>query len=303
MILSRCAPATVTALAVCALAGAGCSGGDDVDATGDGDDGSPTVVATTSIWADVTGNVACDGLADVVSIVPAGADPHAFEPSLRDREVLDGAALVVANGLGLEASLADLLDTIDAPVLGVTDHAGPLLDEDPHVWQDPARVAAAVPAIGVALVDAGLPAERVQTCVDAYLAELEALDADVEAIVAGVPPAERVLVTNHDSLAYFADRYGFEVLGTVIPATSSLAETNPADLEELAQLVAEAGVPAIFAEEQRSAEDAEALAERIGGVEVVTLTTDALGEPGTPTDTYAGLVRSNAAAIAGALAP
>jgi len=295
MILSR---HTITAVIVAgALVGTACG-----DSNGSTEaHGAPTVVATTSIWADVVRNVACGDLAQVVSIVPTGADPHSFEPSLRDREVLDDAALIVANGLGLEETLADLLDTVDTPILAVTDHVETLRDDDPHVWQDPMRVAEAVPAIGEALIAAGLPAAEVRACVDAYVAELDALDAEIESIVETVPNDRRRLVTNHDALGYFADRYGFEVLGTVIPARSALAETNPADLEALAALVTETGVPAIFAEEQRSTDDADALADRIGGIEVVTLTTDALGEEESPTGTYPGLMRTNATEIARAL--
>src|SRR5688500_11586433 len=101
MILSRRATTRAAAAVVgLALALAGCGQGDE--GTSDAADDAPTVVATTSIWADVARNVACDGAAEVLSIVPPGADPHAFEPSLRDREVLDDAALIVANGLGLE---------------------------------------------------------------------------------------------------------------------------------------------------------------------------------------------------------
>ncbi|HEY3486107.1 MAG TPA: metal ABC transporter substrate-binding protein [Ilumatobacteraceae bacterium] len=297
MILIR--RAVIAVIVAGSLLGTAC--GDAEDATTDAADRAPTVVATTSIWADVVRNVACDNLADVVAIIPPGADPHAFEPSLRDREVLDDAALVVANGLGLEESLTDLLATIDTPILEVTDHVATVRGDDPHVWQDPTRVAGAAPAIGDALIAAGLPAADVHACVEAYVAQLDELDADVASILGTVPSDRRRLVTNHDALGYFADRYGFEVLGTVIPANSALAETNPADLEALAAVVAEAGVPAIFADEQRSSDDARALARRIGGVEVVTLTTDALGEEGSPTATYAGLMRANATEIARAL--
>jgi zinc/manganese transport system substrate-binding protein len=105
-------------------------------------------------------------------------------------------------------------------------------------------------------------------------------------------------VTNHDALGYFADRYGFEVLGSVIPAPSTLAQTSPAQLEELAKTVEQAGVPTIFSEAQHSDADVQALAQRVGNVDVATLFTGSLGEPDSGAETYTGLVRANAKIIA-----
>jgi zinc/manganese transport system substrate-binding protein len=102
-------------------------------------------------------------------------------------------------------------------------------------------------------------------------------------------------------LAYFADRYGFEVVGTVIPAASTLAAANPADLERLAQLIDDVGVGAVFAETQHSSADADALAERVGDVEVVTLFTDTLDVEGSGADTYLALLLTDAELIADAL--
>jgi len=134
-----------------------------------------------------------------------------------------------------------------------------------------------------------------------YGATLAELDDTVSAIVDTLPPDDRLLVTNHDSLSYFADRYGFTILGSVIPSPSSLAATNPAELEALAGLVADTGVPAIFAETQHSSSDTEALADRVGDVEVVTLQTDTLGEPGSDTDDYVSWLTVTARSIVDAL--
>ncbi len=301
---------------------------------------APTVVATTSIWADVTANVACDGLAAVETIIPLGGDPHSFEPSLRDRETMDNAELVIANGLFLEESLADTIDAVESngvTVLRVGDELDPLPagdgshdddhddeesddhdhegdedhesdhddhdhgDFDPHVWWDPARMAAAVPLIADALADAGVDRTALETCSDRYLDELDALDTEVAAIVAPLPTGQRVLVTNHDSLSYFADRYGFEVVGSVIPSSSSLAATSPAELDALAADIEATGVPAIFADTQSSTDDADALANRIGDVEVVSLLTGTLDEPGSAAGTYAGWLRQNVETIVDAL--
>lgn len=304
----------------------GC-GADDDGAVG----GGPRVAATTTIWADVVANVACDGAADVFSLIPPGGDPHTFEPSLADRGRLDAAALVVSNGLGLEAGLADTLDAVAAegtPVFVMTDlvdtlpfgddHEGQVdgddhdgevesVDDDhghegddPHVWHDPTRVVEALPALAEALVAAGADADAVAECLDSYTAALEAVDAEVAATLAAVPDRRRVLVTSHEAFAYLADRYGFEVVGTVL-GSSTLAETNPAALEALAEVVEETGVPAVFAETQHSTADLEALADRVGGVSVVELFSGTLGPPGSGADTYLGLLRTNAERIADAL--
>jgi zinc/manganese transport system substrate-binding protein len=137
--------------------------------------------------------------------------------------------------------------------------------------------------------------------VERYTAELEALDAEVGEMTSRVPAERRVLVTNHDALGYFADRYDFEVLGTVIPGPGALTETNPAEIEALAQAIDAAGVPAVFAEEQHSDADALALADRLGDVQVVTLHTDALGEAGSGAATYLEMVRSNGELVSEAL--
>lgn len=294
-------PTRATLLACTMLLGA-CGSDAATPAAGD----APTVVATTSIWADITANVACDGLADVDTVVPLGGDPHSFEPSLRDRETLEDATVIVANGLLLEESLADTIAAVESegtPVLRVGEEVGGVNDSDPHIWFDPTIVAEAVPLIVESLADAGLDRTALDTCADAYLAELADLDTEVAEIVAPLPSEDRLLVTNHDSLEYFAQHYGFEVLGSIIPSSSSLAEANAADLDDLADEIASTGVPAIFAETQHSASDADALAGRLDGVEVVTLMTATLGEPGTPAGTYLGWLRQTATTIVDALTP
>lgn len=306
------APTALVVVAVLVLA----SCGSDDDRAGETAAG-PVVVATTSIWADVVGNVACGGLAEVQTVVPVGADPHAFEPSLADRGRLDEAELIVANGLGLEEGLADTLEATPTPVFEMADHVTTLdyatADDDhghedddgadPHIWLDPARVLDTIEPLADELVTTvGLDADAVEACVRDYQRRLADLDAGVEATLAAVPAERRALVTNHDSLGYLADRYGFEIVGTVIPTPSGLGATNPAQLEELAQLIAAEGVPAIFSETQHSDADAESLADRVGDVAVVTLRTGTLGEPGTGADTYVGLLETNSQLIADALA-
>jgi zinc/manganese transport system substrate-binding protein len=148
------------------------------------------------------------------------------------------------------------------------------------VWWDPTRIAAAAPLIADALAEVGVDRAALDACVEQYVDELNALDEDIAALVAPLAPDQRILVTNHDSLGYFADRYDFEVLGSVVPSSSSLAATSPAQLDALAADIEATGVAAIFADTQNSSADADALAGRIGDVAVVSMLTDTLDEPG-----------------------
>jgi zinc/manganese transport system substrate-binding protein len=176
-------------------------------------------------------------------------------------------------------------------------------DLDPHVWTDPARMAEAVVELGRAVAELeGVEAAGVEERADAYADELLALDQEIEALLADVPPDGRVLVTNHEVFGYFADRYGFEVVGTVIPSGTTQAEPSSAELEDLAALIVEESVPAIFSETTQSDGLASSLADMVGEVEVVSLYTESLGEEGSGAETYLAMMRTNAELIAGALA-
>ncbi len=269
----------------------GACGGEPADSDDVTDESAPDVIATTSIWADIASQVLCR---DVPALIPAGADPHTFEPSLRDREMLDGAGVVFANGGDLEGSLIDLLETADQ-VTYMTSRVD-LIDGDPHIWQDPRRVAQAA---GLMVDVAGDPDDP--GCAEAFTEQLDRLDLDLLQLFQPIPENARVMVTSHDSLGYFAERYGLEVVGTVIPSTNTLAETNAADLGRLADLIEQRNVPAIFTEQLESSSDADALAERLG-VRVVPLVTDALTDGGDG-DHYLDMMRSNGEKIAEALAP
>ena len=165
------------------------------------------------------------------------------------------------------------------------------------MWFDPIRVADALPALSQALAtNAGLDAGALDECVAAYRSELIAVDDEVDGILAPLHPEDRLLVTNHDALGYFADRYGFQLIGTVIPSGSTLAEANPAGLQELVHLIEETGVGAIFSEWTHSSDDAEALG-RAAGVKVLSLNTGSLGPPDGGAGTYIGFIRTNAQVI------
>ena len=173
---------------------------------------------------------------------------------------------------------------------------------DPHVWFDPHRVSEALPKLArVLTTDIDLDAAAVEACLSSYLEELAAVDAEIAANVEQLPAGSRKLVTNHEALGYFADRYGFEVIGTVIPTPASMAQASPAQLERLAEIIEHEEINAIFAENLHSVDDVEALASRVGDVEVVTLYTGSLGPAGSGAETYVGFLRTNTELIVDAL--
>ena len=175
-------------------------------------------------------------------------------------------------------------------------HSGP----DPHLWMDPTLVARAAMLIADAAVEAGWP-ESVKDCAADYSGQLAALDEEIASQVSVVDVGDRVLVTNHDALGRFAERYGFTVLGTVLPAMSTLAEANPADLTALAEEILAAGVTTIFYDFQSSSVDAESLAERLDGVEVAALLTGSLVEDSEVGADYITMMQTNVQRILSAI--
>lgn len=174
---------------------------------------------------------------------------------------------------------------------------------DPHFFTDPVRMAAAVEGIVDALV-AEVPAideEALRTSAHEYLTELEQLDADIEAAFARIDVDNRVLLTNHEVFGYLADRYGFELVGTVIPGGSTSEGASAADLAALVDEIDEHDVPAIFADTSAPADLAQVLADEVGDVAVVELFSESLGEEGSAGATYLEMMRTNAERIVSAL--
>lgn len=284
----------------------------------------PHVVATTSILGDVVGDVVGEH-AEVQVLIPPGQDPHGFAPSARQAQDLRTADLVVANGLQLEEALLDVLDAAEGdgvPVLRLAEHLDPITpagavgddhaDEadddhgplDPHVWLDPLRMADGARLIAERVEAAGIGDDVDWTARgDDVADDLEDLHDEVATILGPVPDDCRRLVTDHDSLGYFANRYDFDVIGSVIPGTSTQAEPSARDFAALAATLRDAGVMAVFVDVGQSTRLADALANEVGDdVTVVELYTGSLGEPGSGAEDYAGMLTTDARRIADALA-
>jgi zinc/manganese transport system substrate-binding protein len=275
-----------------------------------GEDNRPLVVATTTILGDIAVNLVGDD-ARLEVLMPRGADPHDYEPSSRQVALLAEADLVVVNGLGLEEGLGDVIDGILGDGVRVLEVAGMLdplpfaggdQDFDPHFWFDPLRVAEAGRLIAGVLAEIDSSVDWSERA-DRYAVEITSANERIAAILAAVPDERRLLVTNHDALGYFADRYGFEIAGVVIPGGSTLGEPGSQELAELVALIDSLGIPAIFADTTDPSAIATAIAsEAAHPVAVVTLDTGSLGDPGGPAGTLITMLEENARLIAEALA-
>jgi zinc/manganese transport system substrate-binding protein len=274
-------------------------------------EGPIEVVVTTSILGDITGNVLRgDGTIEV--LIPAGTDPHDYQASARQIADLQRADLVVANGIGLEEGMIDVLDAARSDgvnILIVGDALDPLpfhgaaegTAPDPHIWLDLDRVATAARLIAerLAMLDGDVDW---LTRAEAFAEELVEADVAVRTTLASVIESRRMLVTNHDSLGYFASRYDFEIIGTVIPGGSTLAAPRSSELGRLVAIILDEELPAVFTEAGEPDGLARSVADEAGPtVAVVELFTGSLGPPGSGADTVIGMMTTNAERIAGAL--
>ncbi|HWR13006.1 MAG TPA: metal ABC transporter substrate-binding protein [Rectinemataceae bacterium] len=272
-----------------------------------------TIVVTYSILGAAVKELAGDAL-EVVVMIPDGLDPHEWEPSAKDIETINKAALVVENGLGLEEGMENALS--QARAAGVTfftasDHIAvrivgkgegiPSGDpdqatgaQDPHLWTDPMAMKSVIDALSN-YCEANLGVDLSKRRVDLD-AGLDALDEEIAAEVGKIPENRRKLVTGHESMGYFAQRYGFKLVGAVVPNLSSQAESSAGELETLKKLIAENDVGVIFTELSENPKVARALADE-AKVKAIPLTTHSLPKDGG----YAEFIRGLASTIVGAL--
>lgn len=250
---------------------------------------SPTVLATTTVAADIVSRVGGEDVT-VETLVPDGSDPHSYAPSAQEQQRLAEADLLVLFSPKLEAAL---------PIDGAERSFAIAGDaEDPHVWLDPTRVAAALPELAAELAEVDPDhADDFERRADRYASELEDLDASLERALSVVPDDSRKLVTSHDSMGYFADRYDFEFVGAAFGIAPE-AEASADQVAELIELIEAERVPAVFA---AVGDDPEVL-ERIASeaeVEIVdNLRIESLGDTGS----YVEMMRFTAGRIADALA-
>ncbi len=291
MISRRSAALTAAALGALAI---GC-GSDGGSGTGEPE---PSVIATTTHVADLVRNVA-GSHADVKQLLQANSDPHDYEPRPSDARAVAEADLLFRSGGELDEWLGDLLESsgADAEVVTLID-AVRRRGGDPHWWQDPRNALMAVLAIRDALSRAD-PAGRgaYERNARAYARRLRRLDRSVARCIRALPASERRLVTTHDALGYFADRYGLKLVGALIPSLSTEAQPSAGDTAELVEQIRDQGVNAVFPESSLNPRLERAVS-REAGVEVGgRLWADTLGPEGSKGETYIASIASNTEAL------
>ena len=313
----------VPAIAAIVALAAACSGDGQGPADADGET-RLLVVSTSNIVADWVSNVGGERV-DSVSLVPIGASPHGYMPGARAVSRVADADLVFAIGLGLESKqVIDLVKGVTGDDVAVVE-LGPVADPlpiggaaqedaepdgdraedgtmDPHFWLDPLRVVAAVREISARLTaidPAGADAYLANA--DAFASELQELHEWIAGRVATLSGDRRKLVTSHDTLGYFATRYGFTIVGSAIPGVTTARETTPRELADLIEAVRAQGVPAVFAETIENRRLVEQLARETGVTVVASLYTGSLGGPGSGAETYLEMMRANVDIIVEAL--
>lgn len=276
------------------------------------------VVASTSILADMVQNVAGQN-ASVAALLPVGADPHAYEATPADIVKVSESNVLVINGLEYEGFIESLLESADGERLMIVASNGlePRIAEDagdeaegeqghavagdPHMWLDPILVVAYVENIrdGLAQADPD-SAVAYNENAEVYIAQLKDLDTWISDQISQIPAERRLLVTNHEALGYFADRYGLKVVGTVIPSLSSGAATSAQDMAGVIDQIRETHAPAIFLGEVENP----ALANQIASETGITLVDDLYLESltaGPPAETYIDMMKYNVSKIVEAL--
>ncbi len=262
------------------------------------------VVAAETWLADIAQNVAGQRV-HVDSLISPGVDPHEFQPAPQDAIKIAQANVLIVNGLGYETWLAKSLQDAAAQQLIVTATQGltPSGDPpDPHMWMDPLNVVHYAENIrdGLSQVDpAGKDVYAANA--DAYIAKLKELDAAVKTQVSQVPPARRVLVTNHDALGYFAQAYGFQVIGAVIPSVTNEASPSPQQMAALIDIIQRTKAPAIFLDTSENQNLAQQIASSTGAKVVPILYVETLSAPDGPAGTYIAMMLHDSGVITQAL--
>ena len=264
------------------------------------------VLAVETFLADIGQNVAGERL-KVESLLPLGADPHAFQPSPADIAKVSECQVLITNGAGFESFLGKLLEAAgNGPQLivaceGLTSRI-PGEVEDPHFWLDPILVIRYTENIrdGFILAD---PAGKELYLRNAasYIEKLRALDRWMMDQVQQIPIEKRLLVTNHESLGYFADRYSFRLVGTVIPSFSTDSAPSAFQMAQLVDQIRATGVQAIFLETGANPQLARQVAEEAGVKVVTELFTHSLTALGGDAPTYLEMMQWDTLAIIQAL--
>ena len=282
--------------------------------SGNGSDGTIKVLAVESFLADIAQNVAGKRL-KVDTLIPLGVDPHAYEPTPQDVAKIADSQILIINGAHLESWLDKTLLNAGGKHIVIEASAGlpsrkPTANEaldpnqvgDPHFWLDPTKVMHYVEKIRDGLTKADPEGEKVYAQnADNYISQLDDLDNWIKAKVNTIPPQKRLLVTNHESFGYFADQYGFSIVGTVIPSTSSEAAPSAQQMAALIDTIKQMGVKAIFLETGANSQLADQIAQETGAAVITDLYTHSITGLNGEAPTYIDMMKHNVKLIVDAL--
>ena len=273
------------------------------------------LAASTTIIGDVLLRVAGD-TADIEILMVPGQNPHSYEPVPGNIRSIEEADLIFINGFGLEENL---LDDIQAAAKGYIVPVSSGIETldfqtgsnsndseeghehetgDPHVWMNPKNVIHWVRNMVTVLSEADADHAVVyRERGESYIAELAEMDAYIRDQIRLIPVDRRILILDHQLFNYFADEYGFTIIGALIPGTSDSAEPSPRAIADLVGLVREYNVPALFVGRTAS-EGLQKLAETVIAeagtvIRILPTLTGSLALPGTRGDTYLDFLRFN----------
>ncbi len=285
---------------------------------GDQDNGSSEnllkVVATTTILGDVVSVVGGE-LIDLEVLLPPGADPHAYQLTPRDVAALSDADLIFVNGLGLETFLEPVLENVGEDTKVITTSEGIRVisapgsagddeatgEPDPHVWFDPLNVMIWVDNIEDVFTSAN-PGNQdtFHDNAEMYREQLRELDEWIVDRFEQLPVDRRLIVTGHDSFGYLVERYGLELIGTVIPGFSTQTQPSAKELAALLDIIEQREVTAVFISDSASSSLAEQIA-RDSGIRLIPLSTGSLTVATGEAATYLDFMRVNIETIVNVL--
>lgn len=282
------------------------------------------VVATSTVVGDVLSFVGGNEI-ELTILMPFNVDPHGFEPTPDDLRALTDAHVIFINGYGLEISLYEILQTVaeSVPIISLStgisaldldsevghsvatellqQDGDPQLVVDPHVWFDPTNVVHWVKRIETSLSQLDPDSSsKYEEHAETYVIFLNNLDEWIVEQVDKISSTERILVSDHNVFGYFAQRYGFEYVGAVIPMFSTAADPSAKEIADLEQKIAQLGVKVIFIGEASNPDLAQTVAADTG-VQLVRLYTGALSDPEGPATSYLNYMQYNVAKMVKAL--
>lgn len=271
------------------------------------DNKKPLIVSTASMFSDIAANIGGD-LIETATIVPIGGDPHIYEPTPGDVQLIVKADVILQNGFTFEGWISELIKNsgTKATVVTITEGVSPIVSKkhqnatDPHAWMDPLNGMIYAQNIRNA-IRVILPGhtEKINANFETYVKQLEELDIYIRERINLVDTSKRILITSHDSFHYYGNRYGVRLESVL--GTSTDADVRTSDLIRLNEIIQKNQIPVVFIESTINPKLLEQVAAdnkiKVGG----KLYSDSLGDKNSPADTYINMIRQNTDVIVNGL--